>query len=92
MDNACTSREKVECVSHALPQTYPGNHMAGQGDKKSCAGKGWDTKFIHSLKAKTMRWLGHVPRMKDGRIPKDLLYGELARGKRPTERPQVRFK
>ena len=27
------------------------NHMAGQGDK-SCAGKGWDTKLIHSLKAK----------------------------------------
>ena len=32
-DNACTPREKVECVSHALPQTYSGNHMAGQGGK-----------------------------------------------------------
>ena len=30
--------------------------------------------------------------MKDGRIPKDLLYGELATGKRPTGRPQLRFK
>ena len=39
-----------------------------------------------------MRWLGHVTRMKDGRIPKDLLYGELATGKRPTGRPQLRFK
>ena len=28
-----TPREKVECVSHALPQTYSRNHMAGQGDK-----------------------------------------------------------
>ena len=33
LDNACTPREKVECVSHALPQTYSGNHIAGQGDK-----------------------------------------------------------
>ena len=39
-----------------------------------------------------MRWLGHVTRMKDGRIPKDLLYGELATEKRPTGRPQLRFK
>ena len=31
--NSCTPREKVDCVSHALPQTYSGNHMAGQGDK-----------------------------------------------------------
>ena len=30
--------------------------------------------------------------MKDGRIPKDFLYGELATGKRPTGRPQLRFK
>ena len=41
------------------------------------------------LKQKRMRWLGHVTRMKDGRIPKDLLYGEMATGKRPTGRPQL---
>ena len=39
-----------------------------------------------------MRWLGHVTRMEDGRIPKDLLYGELAIGNRSTGRPQLRFK
>ena len=44
------------------------------------------------LKQRRMRYLGHVTRMKDGRIPKDLLYGELATGKRPTGRPQLRFK
>ena len=39
------------------------------------------------LKQRRMRWLGHVTRLKDGRIPKDLLYGELATGKRPTDDP-----
>ena len=38
------------------------------------------------------RWLGHVVHMEDGRIPKDLLYGKLAQGKRPTARPQLRYK
>ena len=44
------------------------------------------------LKQRRLRWLGHVVRMDDGRIPKDLLYGELAQAKRPTGRPQLRYK
>ena len=39
-----------------------------------------------------MRWNGHVRRMEDGKIPKDILFGELAVGKRPCGRPQLRFK
>ena len=30
--------------------------------------------------------------MDPGRIPKDLLYGELAEGARPTGRPHLRYK
>ena len=44
------------------------------------------------LKQRRLRWLGHVCRMEDGRIPNDLLYGELASGKRPTSRPQLHHK
>ena len=43
------------------------------------------------LRQRRLRWLGHVHRMKDGRIPKDLLYGELAEGERPTGRPLLRY-
>ena len=39
-----------------------------------------------------MRWLGHVHRMEDGRIPKDILYGQLALGRRAAGRPMLRFK
>ena len=44
------------------------------------------------LKQRRLRWLGHISRMEDGRIPKDILYGELAMGKRPTGRPHMRYK
>ena len=39
-----------------------------------------------------LRLRGHVRRMEDGRIPKDLLYGELATGCRPIGRPALRVK
>ena len=44
------------------------------------------------LKQRRMRWLGHVTRMEDGRIPKDLLYGELQQGTRRRGRPNLRFR
>ena len=37
------------------------------------------------LKQRRMHWLGHVVRMDDGRISKDILYGELARDKHPRQ-------
>jgi hypothetical protein len=43
------------------------------------------------LHERRLRWLGHVRRMDPGRIPKDLLYGEISVGTRPTGRPQLRY-
>ena len=39
------------------------------------------------LKQRRMQWLGHVTRMKDGRIPRDLLYGQLATMKDQQDDP-----
>ena len=36
------------------------------------------------LTKRRLRWLEHVRRMENGRIPKDFLYGELAIGTRPA--------
>ena len=44
------------------------------------------------LRQRRLRWIGHVFRMVEGRIPKHLLYGELVQGKRPVGRPKLRFK
>ena len=48
---------------------------------------------IHTLLMKNQaRWAGHLVRMPDSRLPKQLLYGELQEGTRPLGRPKKRFK
>ena len=44
------------------------------------------------LRSRRLRWLGHVSRMDNSRIPKQVLYGELCNGKRSTGRPKLRYK
>ena len=39
-----------------------------------------------------LRWSGHLVRMSDDRLPKQLLYSELSEGHRLRERPTLRFK
>ena len=44
------------------------------------------------LRHRRLRWLGHVRRMEYGRIPKYILYGELALGRKTTGRSHLRYK
>ena len=44
------------------------------------------------LSQRRLRWLGHVHRMANGRIPKDMLYGELVTGTRTVGRPYLRYR
>ena len=39
-----------------------------------------------------LRWSGHVIRMEESRIPRQLLYGELSSGSRKQGRPKKRYK
>ena len=52
-----------------------------------------DIPSVHALLGKRrLRWLGHVHRMDKHRIPRQILYGELAAGNRRRGRPHLRFK
>ena len=44
------------------------------------------------LMQRRLRRLGHVRRMDGGRIPKDVLYGEIRDGSRPVGQPKLRLK
>ena len=47
---------------------------------------------IQALLSKNrLRWLGHVKRMDDSRLPKILLFGQLSTGTRSGGRPRLRF-
>ncbi len=48
---------------------------------------------IHTMLMKhQLRWSGHLIRMEDSRIPKQIFYGELQSGKRSRGAPKKRFK
>ena len=44
------------------------------------------------LQQRRLRWLGHVRRMSDGQIPKDLMYGQLAAGSQAQGHPMLCFR
>ena len=48
--------------------------------------------MAYNRNKRRLHWLGHATRMQDGRLPKEILYGELATGSRPTGRPTLRYK
>ena len=52
-----------------------------------------NSKSIRGLiSSNRLKWLGHVSRMTEVRIPKQLLFGELVEGKRPQKKPKKRWK
>lgn len=61
------------------------NHVTNTGHCTiSCSGL---PSMYSLLIQRRLCWLGHLCRMEDSRIPKDILYGELTQGKHPIGIP-----
>ncbi len=73
--------------------TCPADSWKADGKTESHILKQADLPSIHTLLQRNQaRWAGHVVRMSDERLPKQLLYGQLSEGKRHRGRPKKRFK
>ena len=86
MDDICQAGENA---THIPPEKHP----AYYGNTNVYVLSRADLPTMYSLlRQRRLRWLGHVRRMEDGRIPKYILHGELALGRRTTGRPHLRYK
>jgi len=55
-------------------------------------GKEEDKYFLKVIRERRMRWLGHVARMDEVRIPKQALHWEVAGFKRRPGRPRMNWR
>ena len=91
MDYICRAGEKAQQIPPEKPLPYPVHILAGQSNQRLCSVSCWSSQYT-LLRQRRLRWLGHVRRMDDGRIPKYIIYGELALGRRTTGHPHLRYK
>ena len=84
--------EKAQLIPPEKHPPYPGNILVGQSKNADVLSRAGLPTMYTLLRQCRLRWLGHVRRMEDGRIPKDILYGELALGRRTTGRSHLRYK
>ena len=72
--NICKAGAETEQLSHALPQ----HQVERQSTKRWVPCLRWPPHDVHDAETMQAWLLGHVSRMEDGWIPKDILYSELA--------------
>ena len=83
-------RQERILIPHENHPPYPGNILTGQSNQRLFR-VGLPSMYA-LLRQRRLRWLSHVGSMEDRRIPKDIIYGELALERRITGRPQLRCK
>ena len=92
MDNLRKTGKLSGELSPPLPSLHPRHYLAGKVTNTAVLGRAGSHSIHLLLCQHRLHWLGHVHHMGDGRIPKDVLYGELATGHPPAGRLALCFK
>ena len=71
---------------------FKGIHWQNRVTHREVLDRAGSTSIESMLRKVQLRWTGHVVRMTDSRIPRQLLYSELMRGSRKQGRPKPRLK
>ena len=82
----------VPPAPYPVSTLHPQHPLAGQGLGHRGAGEDTAPSVITTMRKAQTRWAGHVFRMSDSRIPKQLLHDELSQGARKLGGQRKRFK
>jgi len=85
MDPLPTTHQGPRGISHSQSAEHPWHPMVAENTTAGI------TPAEHLLLQRQLRWLGHVNRMPDNRLPRRLLNGELTVGQCSVGCPKKRF-
>ena len=93
-----TSSEAIVLVLQFQDDTIKHGFYVCEGNEwrilrnKELDQKGKEPNIVEVIKINGLRWLGHVSRMADNRLPKKMFIWEGPHNKRPRGRPRIRWK
>ena len=92
MDYTLPALQTAGTVSHKGTAHDRGHSLAGRVTNQEVLDRAGSTGIESMLLKPQLPWTGHVMRMTDSRIPRQLLYGGLMCGSRKQGRPKLRSK
>ena len=85
-------RKPAQCISFQMPSLHSCCLVEGSCPSSTILLLTGSLDFNTIIGQRRLRWLGHIHRMEDGRLPKDILYSEFYNAPRRTGRPKLRYK
>ena len=92
LDNLCPSGKTAEHAPSSVSTPSLACSLERKNSQQGDIAMSSSCSMQVSLLKWRLRWLGHVRRMDEGRIPKDILYGLISEGKRRRGRPLLHYR